>query len=228
MKNQNFGDNRDLLKFDLVYEILKTGLVDHFTYIPMLTADIEQKEEPHICRQGAIGKANIGLVELLDRCIINEKRNIGELEEFLKQSQIPFTIYAKEKIFTHEERNAYFAGISEELLTDSLILIDPDKGLEENINDSGNLMLYELRDIYERMGQNSILMFTQRFPNDLYEPYLSMLTGEIETTISDSNPISVDDQDTILFFLTRNKTLESRFLQLLTEYSGRYVTKEAE
>ena len=55
MKNQNFGDNRDLLKFDLVYQIAKKGLVDHFTYIPMLTKDETLKEEPEICRYEATG-----------------------------------------------------------------------------------------------------------------------------------------------------------------------------
>jgi len=29
-----FWDNRDLFKFDLVYQIMKIGLVDRFTYIP--------------------------------------------------------------------------------------------------------------------------------------------------------------------------------------------------
>jgi hypothetical protein len=228
MKNQNFGDNRDLLKYDLIYEVFKTCPIGRFTYIPMLTPDVELKEESIVCRHGAIGTKNIELTELLDRSIINQNRNIGQLEGFLKQSGISYSIYAKNDFFTHEGRNAYFDGIGNELLADSLILIDPDKGIVENGNSSENLMYSELRDIYERMDNHSALMFTQRFPNDLYEAYLSMLTGEIQNTISDANPISVDDLDTIIFFLTKNKRLESRFLALLKEYSERYSVKEAE
>ena len=47
MKNQTFGDNRDLLKFDLVNHIAGSGVVDRFVYVQMLTPDEVVKEEPH-------------------------------------------------------------------------------------------------------------------------------------------------------------------------------------
>ena len=42
MKNQYFGDNRDLFKYDLVHTIIRArhaGLPSRFTFIPMLTKD---------------------------------------------------------------------------------------------------------------------------------------------------------------------------------------------
>jgi hypothetical protein len=229
MKNQNFGDNRDLLKIDLVYEILKTRLVYQFIYIPMLTEDAEQKEEPHICRHDAIGgTGNVNLVEFLDKCIVNNKRKIAQLEELFKQAEIRTVVYKKDEFFTQEGRKVYFEGIKKDLLSNSLILVDPDKGLEDNKNDSGNLMYTELRDIYEKIDENSILMFTQSIPQNLYDDYLDMRTAEIKDIIPDCQPISLDDLDTIIFFMTRNKSLQNRLLQFLGEYAKKYAKSEDE
>lgn len=226
MKNQNFGDNRDLLKFDLVNQIFRSGLVDHFTYIPMLTEDIVQKEEAHVCRhEAACGIANIELVDFLDRCIVNDKRNINQLNDYLNRCGIKSTIYGGDKYFTHEARKAYFDNIQIDTLRDALILIDPDKGLEERNNDSGNLLYSELLDIYNKIGDRSLLMFTQRFPYDLYETYLEMRVGEIKFNLPFSQPISLDDLDTIVFFLTKNRSIQDSFLDLLREYTRKYVQK---
>jgi hypothetical protein len=226
VKNQNFGDNRDLLKFDLVSEILKSGLVDRFTYIPMLTRDVVQEKESHVCRHdAACGVSNTELVDFLDKCIVNDKRNINQLEEYWNKRGINSNVYAGDKYFTHEGRKAYFEDIRLEFLTNSLILIDPDKGLEERDNDSGNLLYSELKDVYEKMGDRSLLMFTQRFPYDLYETYLEMRVGEIKFNLPFSQPISLDDLDTIVFFLTKNRSIQDRFLDLLREYTKKYAQK---
>lgn len=226
MKNQYFGDNRDLLKFDLVYQIVGNGLADRFTYIPMLTANEAQAEEPHICRYEASGGTqNKELVGFLDKAIINEKRNIGQLEEFFKSSGIPVFIYAREKIFAHEDRRAYFDGIGKSFLTKSLILVDPDKGLEEDTNGAGNLLFTELKSLYDRMDEDSCLMFTQRFPYDLYEEYLGMRCDEIKDQIPGSQPISVDDLDSIIFFMTKNPSLQKRLLSILQDYTRQYAKK---
>jgi len=226
MKNQLFGDNRDLLKFDLVCQIAQTNLVDRFTYIPMLTADEPQKEEPHFCRHEATGGGeNQELVQFLDNCIVNEKRNIGQLEQFFQGCHIQAVIYDKENIFTQETREAYFNGISKPLLTRALVLIDPDKGLEERQNGSGNLLYSELKNLYERMDNESILMLTQRFPYDLYEAYLEKRVAEIKDQIRDAQPISLDDLDSIIFFLTKSRITQVRLLQLLGEYTRKYTRK---
>jgi hypothetical protein len=227
MKNQDFGDNRDLLKFDLVYQIIRRGLVDRFTYIPMLTENVKRSEEPQFCRHNAAcGGENQELIEFFDRCIINEKRNINQLEEFFGGFGIKAVVYNKDHFFTNTDRSNYFAGIGQELLTRSLILIDPDKGLEEDVNNAGNLLYSELRDIYERMDDNSCLMFFQRFPYNLYEEYLGMRCDEIKDYIPGSQPISLDDLDSIIFFMTKNQVLQQRLLQLLGEYTQQYAKKE--
>jgi len=226
MKNQTFGDNRDLLKFDLVDFIAGSGLIEHFTYVPMLTRDEAGREEPQFCRHNSSGGGqNQGLVAFLDNCIINEKRQIGQLEEYFKDREFQFTLYSKNTFFTHEDRGAYFAGLKGELLDSSLILIDPDKGLEEDRNGDGNLLFSELRDIFDRMSEASLLMFTQRFPYDLHEVYLGMRVAEIKEVIPGCQPISLDDQDSIIFLLTKSQSMQNGLLKLLGEYTGKYAKK---
>jgi hypothetical protein len=224
MKNQLFGENRDLLKFDLVCEIAQGGLVNQFVYVPMLTEDDKQYEAPNICRHEATGgTANDNLLNFLDECIINDKRDIRQLERFFQKCGIKATIYGRDKVFTHEEREAYFNGISKELLIKSLILVDPDKGLEEPNSGAGNLLFAELKKLYEEMDDDSLLMFTQKFPYALYEDYLALRVEQIKDQLAGSQPISLDDLDSILFFLTRNQTLQSRLIQVLQDYTRKYA-----
>jgi hypothetical protein len=229
LKNQNFGDNRDLLKFDLVCQIAGAGLVENFTYVPMLTEDITGAEEMHICRHEATGGSeNKQLMDFLDNAIINEKRNIGQLGAFFDQCGVKSRIYKKDTFFTPEGRETYFTGMDREMLTRSLIMIDPDIGLEEETNGPGHLLYADLDLLYNRMDQESFLMFTQRFPDDLYYEYLGRRTAEIKERIEGSQPVSLDDLDSIIFFLTKNTSLQSRLMQVLGEYIQKYAVKAEE
>jgi len=223
MKNQYFGDNRDLLKLDLVFQIMKNGLVDRFTYIPMLTADSDQTEEPHICRyEAAGGTQNKALMDFLDKSIINEKRNIGELELFFRQNGMQIDIYGQNEIFKHAGREAYFDGIDTSLLKGAVILVDPDEGLAEDTEEAGNLLFSEIKMLYDRMDDNSYLMFTQRIPEDNFEEYLELRCGHIQDWIQESQPISLDDLDTIIFFMTKSQILQNNLLDLLKDYTQQY------
>ncbi len=226
MKNQDFGDNRDLLKFDLVCEIVSKGLVDQFTYVPMLTKDEERTEEQSVCRHSAVGGiSNKELVNFLDECTINEKRNIGQLEDFFRKCSIKAAIYGKDRIFDPEFHVPYFSQIPKALLTNALILIDPDQGLEENINGPGNLLFSDLRKIYDRMDESSVLMFTQLIPQGLYDDYLSMRTEDIKYQVPGSQTISIDDLDTLIFFLTKNQSVLKGLIQVLKDYTQQYAQK---
>ncbi len=214
------------MKFDLVSQITGSGLVKQFVYVPMLTPDEDGVGSENICRHESTGGLdNQGLLDFLDGCIINEKRRVGELESYFTTDSVRAIVYNKDRIFTHADRKAYFAGIDTGLLEDSLILLDPDKGLEEDRNDDGNLLLSEVRDIYNKMSDSSILMFTQKFPYDLYKEYLAMRIAEIKDQIPFSQPVSLDDLDTILFFLTRDDLTLSRLIQILKDYTQKYARK---
>jgi hypothetical protein len=226
LKNQYFGDNRDLLKFDLVFQMIKEGLADRFSYIPMLTENGVEAAEPNVSRCEATGGLeNTALVDFLDQAVL-EKKEIGELNRFFIENEIDSRIYNPGGYFSHAGRKSYFSGIGQDLLTKSLILIDPDRGLDEDKNGAGNLLYSELASLYERMDDDSYLMFTQRFPYNLYDAYLGMRCAELKDRISGSRPVSIDDLDSIIFFLSKNKFLQSRLVNLLKDYTRQYAKKE--
>ena len=203
--------------------MVEEGLVERFTYISMLTPNVTETFEYNACRTGAAGGTeNRDLVDFLDRAAAGDKREISELEEFFRNKNITARIYSKDRFFTQADRRSYFGGIGQDLLTKSLILIDPDRGLEEDVNGDGNLLYSELAGIYEKMDNDSYLMFTQRFPYDLYAEYLGMRCAEIKDRIPGAQPVSIDDLDSIIFFLTRNKFLQSCLVNLLKDYARHY------
>jgi len=137
MKDQYFADERDLLKYDLWMEIAD-HLSEHprLTFVPMLTG-------PDGTKQG--GKTNYFVGErrkcsyhFLQFCLCDNRRAITELRQFFVSDAGRAYAYhpyrdGKRKDLDHfeaEKRNEYFASIPSEWLSDSVVLIDPDTGLE--------------------------------------------------------------------------------------------------
>ena len=124
MKNQYFGDNRDLFKYDLVYQIMEERLADHFTFIPMLTEpDITRQGENRDRKKAKAGTENEELVSFLNGFKEKSKRDIKHLNSFFGKEAIEMTTYyGKNKYFSHEKRKEYFEQIADELLSKSLVL----------------------------------------------------------------------------------------------------------
>lgn len=226
MKNQHFGENRDLLKLDLVTEVLKSNLVEHFLYVPMLTPDDAGKEAANICRHESTGGgANTKLMDFLDFCVVNEKRQVSQLEGYFKELGYSAQVYAAEKYLTEENRESYFEEINWQISPRSLVLIDPDMGLEEAADSPANLRYAEIQDIYNAMDDNSLLMFTQKFPYEMYTEYLEARTAEIKNLIPSAQPVSLDDLDSIIFFLPKSPEMLQRLVGVLQDYTQKYATK---
>lgn len=226
MKNQHFGENLDLLKFDLVNQILHSKTVECFYYMPMLTPDDPGQEPEDACRgKSSGGKSNSRLVDFLDFCVINEKRDPAQLEQFFKGEGYQASVYAPQQFLTPENRRDYFAGFAQSLPKKALILIDPDQGIEDDDIGPANLMYSELEDIYNRMDEDSILMFTQRFKDEKRPEYLAKIRAEIQEQIPFSQPISLDDLDSIIFFLPRNQKTLNRLVEFLKKYTQEYFEK---
>ena len=83
MKNQYFGDNKDLFTYGLILQVMQAGLVNHFTFIPMLTEPDGTKHGGKIDRsQAKVGTENKELMIFLDRCVREGKRDIEQLKNF--------------------------------------------------------------------------------------------------------------------------------------------------
>jgi hypothetical protein len=137
MKDQYFADERDLLKYDLWME-----LADHLieqsrlTFVPMLTG-------PDGTKQGGrtnyfVGKRRKCLYDFLQVCLCHNRRAITELRLFFSSDAgrayryHPYRDGERKHLdhFEDEKRKEYFASIPSEWLSDSVVLIDPDTGLE--------------------------------------------------------------------------------------------------
>lgn len=97
MKNQYFGDNRDLFKYDLILHIIQAGLVNRFIFIPMLTPDVpsskstKREGEQRDRSKAKAGRGNSDLVTFLDKFADRSKRDIKQLRGFFKKQGIDFS-----------------------------------------------------------------------------------------------------------------------------------------
>ena len=212
-----------MFKYDLIYQIMQAGLVNHFTFIPMLTEnDHKNHGEKSNRKKAMVGKKNNELVSFLDDCIKDKRRNIKELDRFFTPYGINMTIYDGERHFTRQRRGKYFGGIDDELLKKSLIFVDPDIGLEVKNPKKEHVLYNEVKDLYERMDQESMLMVFQYFPREDHPEYLNRRMEEIKELIMDDFPVCIDNDEIIFFFLTRNSSLEHSLMHLIGDYTESY------
>ncbi len=224
MKNQYFGDNRDLFKYDLIYHIIQAGLVNHFAFIPMLTENDATGQGGVTDRDKAkAGAGNKELMSFLDECVKRGRRDIKQLESFFEKQDIKMTIYyGKDRYFSHQNRRQYFEQIGDGLLSKSLIFVDPDNGLEVKRSREKHILYSEVDDLYERMDKSSILMLCQHFPREPRHEYLHFRVEELEEKISGDEPICIDDGEIIFFFLTKDESLEHSLTHVIQDYAEHY------
>ncbi len=223
MKNQYFGDNRDLFKYDLAYRVMCSGVVEHLTIIPMLTENDASGHGNKTNRsQTKAGTKNVELMSFLDKCLAENRRDIGEIESFFRDNDVNIRIYGKDRYFTHGTRHDYFKGIDDAMLSKSLILIDPDTGLEVGRPTEKHLLYSEARDLFDRMDDDSVLMVYQSFPRGDHIEYLNRRCEELKDNISGDWPVCIDDDKAIFFFLAKDEVLEHTLIHVVADYTECY------
>jgi hypothetical protein len=231
MKNQYFGDTRDLFKYDLVLEILlKNSFTDTFTFIPMLT-----KNEPS--RYGArtdYGKATAGfrrreLKNFLEECVEEGRRNIEELEGFFKQTRLTrrfsLRIYKKNEYFSHESRERYFSEIEDHLLSASVILVDPDIGLEVKSmkgREEKYVKYSEVKILSDRIDKNSVLAVFQFIPRVKRQKYFSEISRKLKTSVGRTRVCYISDNQIVFFILTKNMKIQKLVMDIINKYGKSY------
>lgn len=231
MKNQYFADIRDLFKYDLVLEFLLQSGLKRFTFIPMLT-----KDEPDY-RGGRTdySKARAGtdrkeLAEHLMACIKEGRRDIGELGRVMRSSAptagIDLTIYAKDLVFTHEARRRYFDRIDHGLLERSIILVDPDVGLEVKSmggREERYVAYNEIKLLYDRMDGRSVLIVFQFIPRVRRIPYISRLRTRLARHVArDGGVCYVSDNQVVLLALAKGSRSKHLARNVIIGYAKRY------
>lgn len=236
MKNQYFGDTRDLFKFDLIEEMLKDTTLDlkQFLYIIMLTKDegkgggkrdFEKAKEEE--RPGT--KNDKDLIPLLKKQK-NESKNrdiANTMKEYYHKQCKGCLIDAIDELLEKANKTEYFNKIYmryfkkvyekiSQSKKSTLIFLDPDTGLEPEASKGKKYVSYETLDcLFNSMKKNSIIMIYQHglwklnFKKDALKEITSYIT-------------SITDNEIVFFFLAKSSKQIESVLKVLKKYHQRY------
>lgn len=241
MKNQYFGDIRDLFKYDLIQNIVvQSKILKRCLWIPMLTHnDVsshgERRSHPRV------GLHNQELRAFLDDYNKERKgrgeRNIGHLQSvrfFREPRVIVFSLHRKRgeflPDFNHSSRQKYFDEVKGALRPNSLLFLDPDIGIETPSNQQSerHVHLGEISYLYSAMNASSALMIYQHHPP--FEPrqaFLRKVSRRIAEIIPERHlpPLYISDKDIAFFFLSKAHDLRQELSGLLQAYAEKYPRK---
>jgi hypothetical protein len=232
MKNEYFADIRDLFKYDLILELLLANKsVNNFTFIPMLTKSESNSYGGKInYSQAKAGVQRVELKRFLERCLKEGKRNISELNNFFKEcpltKTLSLTIYKQNEYFSHITREEYFKKIERKLLTRSVILVDPDIGLEVKSmkgREEKYITYREVKLLYDRMDNISVLVIFQFIPRVKRDGYFFKICRKLKEKVTKTQPIYyISDNQIVFFILTKGIRSRRTAAETLNKYASRY------
>lgn len=169
------------------------------------------------------------LRSFLVRCVAENSRNVDELEAFFRSfkfsRKVDFTIYRKHEYFAHETRRRYFDGIFERLLSSSVILVDPDVGLEVKSmkgREENYITYAEVELLFNRMDRDSVLVVFQFIPRVERKSYLSQIGGKLKEAVNSSPLVYVSDNQVAFFMLTKDVETQRQVMNTIGGYGKGY------
>ena len=226
MKNQYFGDDRDVFKYDLARTLVDgVPSLHRFTFIPMLTPPDDSGHGDVVKRStSAPGSGNSELVDYLDSCRDADRRNIAEISKYFNRKgvDIPTYIHKEGCFLDHYDRSSYFEGLDVSTLESSLVFLDPDNGLEIQDSSEKHLLLDELRDLYERMGDESVLMFFQYRPPFKKHSDLVLEKSARLYEMGIGMPLVVAESDVSFFLFTKDRKVRVEAARVIAQYCEEY------
>lgn len=227
MKNQYFGDKRDLFKYDLMTEIAKgIPAITQVVFIPMLTPDDGTGQGQQVDYD--IGSRNQKLLAFLKECRKEGRRDIREIERYFGEAGIRLHIYGADEQFQSdpEARKRYFATISEAVPSHALVFVDPDTGLEIGLKQrptAQHLLCSEVRQLYDCMDGASVLMLFQYCRYVIRrEKFLQEISEGLTQQTGDQFPLFVSDKKIGFFFLVKGAAIRNQLSKVLIEYRSLY------
>jgi hypothetical protein len=165
LKNQYFGDKRDLLKYSLL-EMLATRLpnINQLTCIWLLTAPAVNNDGNRF----ALPRQDASRLELfLHECVAKGRRDVRNFASYMDGSRLRYFSYGDEasSYFSDKDRTAYFGALPPAALKRSIVFFDPDNGLEPDKScRAAHLRYEELASVFARMDQFSVAVVYQHLP----------------------------------------------------------------
>jgi hypothetical protein len=228
MKNQYFADRNDYFKYDLCVFLAENLLgIERFTFVPMLTADDGGGDGGKVDYPMGVGRES--LYQFLWGCLEDGRREVVRLRDYFTGNRFSFEYLpygdTLEREFIHANREAYFREIPADALRSAVILVDPDNGLEVRTSRPGNFHKFirysEARDLFDRMGRNSVLVLYQHLPRVHREEYLEGLHARIREGLECPDPVTVADSQIALVMVAKDSTGRRRLQRAMRRYLRR-------
>jgi hypothetical protein len=181
MKNQYFGDTRDLFKYDLLEHLMDHLDPRRFAFIAMLTKDDHTAHGlKRNYRAAKAGYNNEDLIRFLEQNSSGDKKDFTRIKTYYQQKKIDALIY--DRPFKHGNRPAYFIELPTDYLRSPLIFFDPDIGFRPKSSfDERHLDLFEFVYIFQQAPENSALMTIQFYPCLERPKYIKDKLSELKT-----------------------------------------------
>jgi hypothetical protein len=165
VKNQYFGDKRDLFKFTLLETLVdEIPGIEALTCVWLLTPPASNNDgNRHFRAQTA--QSELGA--FLKRCLDAGRRDVREFAQYMAGRSANYVSYGDSPInyFTSDSRSTYFDGIPANGLRRAVVFFDPDNGLEpRSVLSTAHIRLAELRNVFDRMDSDSVAVVYQHLP----------------------------------------------------------------
>lgn len=179
MRYQFFLDARDYVKYALLDDLMSQLDLDQLTLIWMLTPDVGNT---HGSRRPKFDPDRPALNGFFQR---EPRPHLWDVKEYFATRGYLCTSYGDrpDTYITQANRTDYFSSIEDSILSDALVFLDPDNGVEPRGGASPlHIRLDELRGLWNRMGDNSVLMIYQHKPRvagDVFWPDVAKRTSQV-------------------------------------------------
>ena len=228
MKNQYFGDVRDLFKYDLVLELLCKTDLERFAFIPMLTGDDDTGHGNRTDHARArAGTDNKDLIGHLEYCVSTGRRDVQETSgifELPKYGRFDHFIYPYR--FRDETRFQYFQGIPLAPLQDAVVVLDPDNGLwVRSARPAGEKYLRydEAKHVFDAMGDRSVLLIFQYIPRVGRFHFFTDISRLLKEWVNGARLLQwISDNQVVFFVLTKDNERFKEVRKVLEDYREWY------
>jgi hypothetical protein len=220
VKPRFFADTRDLFKYDLVQALMEgiPGL-RHFLFVPMLTRDDGKEGGYHNLSKAKAGNLNRDLFDFLEGCHGRKERDVSRIGMYFESTRIDTRIVTE--LFIHPGRRDYFEAVLAGISPSSLVLLDPDNGLETRHPDEKHLLFSELSSILGAIDDGSLVMVFQYYPRVDRGRYREGRVREIFRRTG-YRPLWITDDQVLFFLLARAARVRRRTAGIIDGYSSRY------
>jgi hypothetical protein len=194
MKNQYFGDTRDLFKYDLVLELLCKTDLDRFTFVPMLTPDDDSGHGGRTdYRRAKAGRDNQELKDYLATCVAQDRRDVSETAGIFRVPKwSAFELLMYDRPFSDDDRLQFWTGLPEESLKEAVIVLDPDNGLwvkSSRLRGEKYVRYDEVRHVHDSMDARSVLVIFQYIPRVNRITFCNDVSMQLKDIVTDGRPV---------------------------------------